>query len=115
MENTAPISHAFLVKLVIQLMTHGAAGFLHKTETVGNVARLACDVPGTHCLLDGAELFQDPPDSVCHGPLLPWSRTAGQIRQEPSPECALDQGRAARSRGGQAGRPFTEPRPLVPN
>lgn len=47
MENTAQISHAFLVKLVIRLMTHGAAGFLHRTETVGNVAWLACDVPGT--------------------------------------------------------------------
>lgn len=50
MENTAQISHAFLVKLVTQLMTHGAAGFLHKTETVRNIAWLARTVPGTQAV-----------------------------------------------------------------
>lgn len=32
MENTAQISDAFLVKLVTQLMRHGAAGFLHNAK-----------------------------------------------------------------------------------
>lgn len=41
----------FLVKLVTQLMIHGAAGFLHKTETIKNIARLARHVPGTHAVL----------------------------------------------------------------
>ena len=48
MENTAQISEAFLVKLVTQLMTHRAAGFLHKTKPVRNIARFTLKVPGTH-------------------------------------------------------------------
>ena len=46
MENTAQISDAFLVKLVTQLMTHRAAGFLHK-KPIRNIARFALHVPGT--------------------------------------------------------------------
>lgn len=47
MENTAQISDAFLVKLVTQLMTHGAAGFCTKQKTVRDIAQFALNVPGT--------------------------------------------------------------------
>lgn len=69
MENTAQISDAFLVKLVTQLMTHGAAGFLHKTKTVRDIAQFALNVPGTCSAfrMDGTG-FKGHPNSLQNGP-----------------------------------------------
>lgn len=120
MENTAQVSHAFLVKLVIRLMIHGAAGFLHKTETVRNTAGLPVMFQ-EHALPLGQSgtVFKGPPNSLRHGPLLSWHRIALQLRVETSPELVPGQGRAGRLRCRQAGRkwPLTLPRArlLIPN
>lgn len=90
MENAAPISLAFLVKLVIRLMTPGAAGFSHKTETVGNVSLVGVRRSrNTLCSLEGEALFWAPPNSVRQGPLLRQRPVAGQHHQTR----VLDQGR----------------------
>lgn len=83
-------------------MTHGAAGFLHKTETIRNIAGLPVMFQ-EHVLLSGQSgtVFKGPPNSLRHGPLLSWNRMATQLRKETSPELVLGQGRAARLRGSQ--------------
>lgn len=115
-ENTAQISHAFLVKLVTQLMTHGAAGFLHKTETVRNIARLARNVLGTqavfraewHCLQGSSQLPQT------WSPSQPEPNGYSASYRNISWACAWPvQGRPLeRQPGGQEGHPSLDSPPV---